>query len=105
MKVSELQAGDILWLYNSYEDYFAEFEFVQINDDGTSRFRITGEVSIDEPDYGYTVSSLEFRNDMNTRGHKKIRVISTKGFSYKFLRLKEQFKTYFKGFSSCIKCF
>ena len=25
MKVSDLQPGDIIWLYNSKEDYFAEF--------------------------------------------------------------------------------
>ena len=36
MKVSEFQQGDILWIYNSYEEYYAELEFVQVNEDGTS---------------------------------------------------------------------
>lgn len=97
MKVSEFQKGDILWLYNSYEEYFAEFEFVQVNEDGTSRFRVTGETSVDEPEYGYSLDSVEFRNVKPNKGKGKIRVVSTKGVSYKFLRFKEYFKFLFKS--------
>ena len=105
MKVSEFQQGDILWIYNSYEEYYAEFEFVQVNENGTSKFRITGETTVAEPEYGYYIDSVEFRNVKLRNGKEKIKVISTKGISYKFLKLKECFKTYFKGVLSCTKCF
>lgn len=95
MKLCELQQGDVLWLYNSYEEYFAEFEFVQVNYDGTSRFRVTGETSVDEPEYGYSLDSIEFRNVKPNKGKGKIRIVSTKGISYKLRRIKERFMKFF----------
>ena len=97
MKVSELQTGDILWLYNSKEHYFAEFEFVQKNEDGTSRFRTTGEISIDEPNYGYGIDSLEFRCIELPDGSTKIKVISTRCIKFKCTKIKEYFQNLFKG--------
>ena len=98
MKVSEFQHGDILWIYNSYEEYYAELEFVQVNEDGTSRFHITGETTVDEPEYGYSLDSIEFRNIKLRNGKEKIKVVSTNGISYKRLKFKEHFKTLFRNF-------
>lgn len=94
MKVSELKQGDTIWLYNSYEEYFIELEFVKVNGDGSSRFRITGEISIDGPnelENWYTIDSLEFRNTELPDGNRGIEVISTKGISYKLRRVNECF--------------
>lgn len=95
MKISELKQGDIIWLYNSYEEYFIELEFTKVNEDGSSRFHITGETSVDEPEYGHTIDSLEFRNAKLPNGNMGIEVISTRGISYKLRRVKECFMKFF----------
>jgi hypothetical protein len=95
MKVSELKQGDIIWLYNSYEEYFIALEFTKVNEDGSSRFHITGETSIDEPENWYTIDSREFRNTKLPDGNMGIEVISTKGISYKLRRIKECFMKFF----------
>lgn len=95
MKVSELKQGDIIWLYNSYEEYFIALEFTKVNEDGSSRFHIIGETSMDEPENWYTIDSLEFRNTKFPDGNVGIEVISTKGISYKLRRIKECFMKFF----------
>ena len=95
MKVSELKQGDIIWLYNSYEEYFIALEFTKVNEDGSTRFHITGETSVDEPENWYTIDSLEFRNTKLPDGNMRIEVISIKGISYKLRRVKERFMKFF----------
>ena len=97
MNVSELQTGDILWLYNFKEECYAEFEFIQQNDNDTCRFRVTGERSVDEPEYGYGIDTLEFRAKYLPDGSEKIEVISTKGFKFKWLTVKEYFGRLCRG--------
>lgn len=102
MKVSELKQGEIIWLYNSYEEYFIALEFTKVNEDGSSRFHIIGEsYEPDEPENWYTIDSLEFRNTELPDGNMGIEVISTKGISYKLRRVKECFMKFFLS----MKCF
>ena len=95
MKVSDLQPGDIIWLYNSKEDYFAEFEFVQHNENKTSRLRFTGQESIDYPEYGYSIDSIEFRNKKLSDEVESLKIFNTESFSFKCLIIKEYFEDLF----------
>lgn len=88
MKVSTLQPGDTVWIYNDTIKLYLELKIVEHNEDNTTTCAITGKSELQAPEDGDVISSVYLEQNSDVDKVTDFRVVKTPRLRRLILKIK-----------------
>ena len=92
MKITSLQPGGTVWIYNDTMKLYLELKIVEHNEDNTTTCVITGKSELQAPENSDVISSAYFEQDSDADKVADFRVIETSRLRRLILKIKSFFR-------------
>lgn len=88
MKITSLQPGDLVWIYNDTIKLYLELKIVEHNEDNTTTCAITGKSELQVPENSDVISSAYLEQDSDADKVTDFRVVETSRLRRLILKIK-----------------